>query len=76
MPMIDLFGKYIIQMIKHIQFEDVKRVTPKQTVLDQYAEHAELFLDRTVWNAPCRSWFKGNKIGGRIMLHPGTRNQL
>ncbi|KAM3417956.1 hypothetical protein BST61_g6168 [Cercospora zeina] len=75
MPMIDVFIKYILQMIEHIQLEDVKSVTPKQTVIDQYAEHADLFNDRTVWNAPCRSWFKGNKIEGRIMLHPGTRNQ-
>lgn len=75
MPMIDLFIKYILQMIQHIQEEDVKSVTPKQEVIDQYAEHADLFNDRTVWNAPCRSWFKGNKVDGRIMLHPGTRNQ-
>jgi hypothetical protein len=75
MPMIDIFVKYITQMIDHIQLEDVKSITPKQTVIDQYAEHADLFNDRTVWNAPCRSWFKGNKVDGRIMLHPGTRNQ-
>ena len=75
MPMIDCFIKYILQAIEHIQTEDVKSMTPKQDVIDQYAEHADLFNHRTVWNAPCRSWFKGNKIDGRIMLHPGTRNQ-
>ncbi|KAF7190309.1 putative sterigmatocystin biosynthesis monooxygenase stcW [Pseudocercospora fuligena] len=75
MPMIDLFIKYIMQMIQHIQEEDVKSITPKQEVIDQYAEHADLFNDRTVYKAPCRSWFKGNKVDGRIMLHPGTRNQ-
>lgn len=74
-PMIELFASYIIQMLQHIQTENVKSVTPLQQVIDDYAQHADLFNMRTVWNAPCRSWFKGGKIDGRIMLHPGTRSQ-
>lgn len=75
MPMITAFVNYVVQMIRHMQLEDIKSVTPLQDVIEQYAEHTALFTDRTVWNAPCRSWFKGNKIDGRILLHPGSRNQ-
>lgn len=75
MPVIDAFIKYIIQIIQHVQEQDIKSITPKQLVIDQYAEHADLFNERTVYNGVCRSWFKGNKLDGRIMLHPGTRNQ-
>lgn len=62
-------------MIEHIQLQDVKSVTPNQNVIKQYAEHTALFTERTVWKAPCRSWFKGNKVDGPILLHPGSRNQ-
>lgn len=75
MPVIDSFIKYIMQIIEHIQLEDVKAMTPRQNVIDQYAEHADLYNHRTVYHGTCRSWFKGNKADGRIMLHPGTRNQ-
>lgn len=75
MPVIEAFVNYILQLIQHVQEEDVKSVTPRQQVIDQYAEHADLFNSRTVYNGDCRSWFKGNKKEGRIVLHPGTRNQ-
>jgi len=74
--MITAYVNYIVQMINHMQLEDIKSVTPRAEVIEQYAEHTELFTDRTVWNAPCRSWFKGNKVDGRILLHPGSRNQF
>lgn len=75
MPMIDLFANYIVQIINKIQLEDIKSVIPKQDRIDQYAEHADLFNKRLVYSAPCRSWFKGGKVDGRVMLHPGTRAQ-
>lgn len=75
MPMIELFASYIMKMIRKIQAEDIRSITPKSEIIDQYAAHADLFNKRTVYDAPCRSWFKGGKIDGRIMLHPGTRLQ-
>lgn len=74
-PMIELFANYITAVIRHIQIENIKSLYPRQRVIDDYAEHADLFNKRTVWDAPCRSWFKGGKLDGRIMLHPGTRTQ-
>ncbi|KAK4935997.1 hypothetical protein LTR10_023044 [Elasticomyces elasticus] len=75
MPMIELFASYIMKAIQKIQFEDIKSITPKTEIIDQYAEHTDLFNRRTVYDAPCRSWFKGGTYDGRIMLHPGTRLQ-
>lgn len=75
MPMIELFAKYIIQMVQKMQLEHIRKVTPKQGAIDAYAEHADLFNKRTVYDSPCRSWFKGGTYDGRIMLHPGTRAQ-
>ena len=75
MPMIELFANYIVAAIKKIQLEDIKSMTPKRSLIDQYAKHADLFNKRMVYGAPCRSWFKGGSFDGRIMLHPGTRVQ-
>lgn len=75
MPMIELFASYIMKAIQKIQLEDIKSIVPKTDRIDQYAIHADLFNKRTVYDAPCRSWFKGGTYDGRIMLHPGTRLQ-
>lgn len=75
MPMIELFANYIVSMIKKVQTDNIRDFTPKQRCIDDYAEHADLFNKRTVYSGDCRSWFKGNKMDGRVMLHPGTRAQ-
>lgn len=75
MPMIELFARYIVTALEKIQNEDIKSMTPKSPIIDQYARHTDLFNKRTVYDAPCRSWFKGGTYDGRIMLHPGTRVQ-
>lgn len=74
-PLIEAFTTYIIKIIKKMQVEDIKSISPKQHVADEFAEHAELFNRRTVWDSPCRSWYKGGKIDGRVLLYPGSRVQ-
>ncbi|KAH0844333.1 putative sterigmatocystin biosynthesis monooxygenase stcW [Fonsecaea pedrosoi] len=75
MPMIEAFTTYIISVIKKMQTDDIRDLTPKQRCIDDYAEHADLFNKRMVYSGHCRSWFKGNQIDGRVMLHPGSRAQ-
>lgn len=75
MPMIELFASYIMKAVRKIQLEDIKSLTPRPDIIAQYAEHTDLFNKRLVYDTPCRSWFKGGSIDGRIMLHPGTRLQ-
>jgi cation diffusion facilitator CzcD-associated flavoprotein CzcO len=73
--MIEEMAFYFEQMIKKLQVENIKCYVPRKRAAEQYQEHADLYNARTVWAANCRSWFKGGKIGGKIMLHPGTRTQ-
>ncbi|OAP58404.1 hypothetical protein AYL99_07494 [Fonsecaea erecta] len=73
--MIEKMADYFAQMIKKLQLENIKSYTPKMQVALDYQEHTDLYHNRTVWSGNCRSWFKGGKLGGKIMLHPGTRTQ-
>lgn len=75
MPMIEVFASYIVSMIKKMQMDNIREFRPKQRCIDDYAEHADLFNKRMVYSGHCRSWFKGNEMDGRVMLHPGTRAQ-
>jgi hypothetical protein len=56
-----------------MQTEDIKSFMPKQEAVDDFKRHRELFLKRTAWSSPCRSWFKGGTVDGPIMMWPGSR---
>lgn len=72
-PAIEVTTRYIEKVVKKIQTEGIKSLTPKKEAVEDFKKHRELFLKRTVWDSPCRSWFKGGKIDGPIMMWPGNR---
>jgi cation diffusion facilitator CzcD-associated flavoprotein CzcO len=73
--MIEFFTRYFNTVIRKMQTEWIKSITPRMDVALDFQEHADLYLKRTVWDAHCRSWWKGGKYDGRIMLYPGSRTQ-
>ncbi|KAH6868165.1 putative monooxygenase [Alternaria rosae] len=73
LPSIEHFTRYVIKLLHKVQTEGYKSVVPKQKALDDFIEHADTFLTRTVWNAKCRSWLKGGKEDGPALVHPGSR---
>lgn len=41
--------------------------------MDNFIEYKDQYMKGTVWNQDCRSWYKGNSIGGKIVaLWPGS----
>ncbi|KAG4421443.1 hypothetical protein IFR04_005393 [Cadophora malorum] len=68
-PSIEHITKYVIKLLHKAQTERYKAVVPTQQALDDFIEHADTFLARTVWNAKCRSWLKGGK------QHPAVLSQ-
>ena len=38
-----------------------------------FRQHADLFLQRTAWTSPCRSWFKQGRTDGQAAIWPGSR---
>lgn len=73
LPVIEVISRHIEAILSKVQIEDIKSFTPKQEAVDDFKQHRELFLKRTAWNSPCRSWFKGGKADGPIMMWPGSR---
>lgn len=73
MPLIEQWTRYIFAVITKVQVENIKSLRPKFTVSQQFRQHADLFLQRTAWTSPCRSWFKQGKTDGQAAIWPGSR---
>ncbi|TVY81230.1 putative sterigmatocystin biosynthesis monooxygenase [Lachnellula suecica] len=67
-------AKYIVNIIRKCQTENIKSLAPSEAALDDYYEHLEAFMPRTAWAGTCRSWFKdGRETGPVTAVHPGSR---
>jgi len=72
-PLIEQWTRYIFHAITKCQVENIKSLTPKLGPSLQFRQHADLFLKRTAWTSPCRSWFKQGKTEGQAAIWPGSR---
>ena len=63
---------YALQVIKKLQTEYVKSLTPKQDVTDDFNEHCQEWIRHTVWVENCRSWYKNNETGRVNAVWPGS----
>ncbi|KAL9071609.1 MAG: hypothetical protein Q9157_005406 [Trypethelium eluteriae] len=73
MPLIERWTQYMFDVISKVQVENIKSLTPRLKVAQQFRQHADLFLKRTAWISPCRSWFKQGKTDGQAAIYPGSR---
>jgi hypothetical protein len=72
-PIIEHVTKYILTIAKKMQIENIKSLQPKLHICESFAEHADLFLQRTAWSGQCRSWFKQGRLDGKLTIFPGSR---
>ncbi|KAL6711639.1 hypothetical protein ACN47E_004573 [Coniothyrium glycines] len=73
MPLIEQWTRYMFHAITKVQVESIKSLTPKLKPSQHFRQHADLFLQRTAWTSPCRSWFKQGKVDGQAAIWPGSR---
>lgn len=73
MPLIECWADYINKVITKSQVENIKAIAPRLDVSKQFRQHADLFLKRTAWTSPCRSWFKQGRTDGQAAIYPGSR---
>ncbi|KAF7188787.1 FAD-binding monooxygenase moxY [Pseudocercospora fuligena] len=73
MPLIERWTQYMFDVIEKGQVENIKSFTPKMAPCKMFRQHADLFLQRTAWTSPCRSWFKQGKQDGQAAIYPGSR---
>ncbi|KAK5077996.1 hypothetical protein LTR64_003600 [Lithohypha guttulata] len=73
LPIIETLAGNIIQIIKKMQKDRIKKIVPREEVARQFTDHADLFLKRTAWTDACSSWFKQGRIDGPVPIFPGSR---
>jgi hypothetical protein len=62
-------GIYIYKCIDKIQTECIKSLDVSHKATIEYNEHIQKFLERTVWVAGCRSWYKRGTVDGPVSRH-------
>ncbi|KAI7097723.1 hypothetical protein KC352_g38529 [Hortaea werneckii] len=73
MPLIERWTQYMLDIVSKAQEENIKSLTPRLDIARQFRQHADLFLQRTAWTSPCRSWFKQGRADGQAAIYPGSR---
>jgi len=73
MPLIEQWTRYMLAVITKAQVEQIHSLTPRMDAAREFRRHADLFLLRTAWTSPCRSWFKQGKTDGQAAVYPGSR---
>jgi cation diffusion facilitator CzcD-associated flavoprotein CzcO len=73
LPLHTLTSNYIIEVVKKMRHDHIRRLYPKESVVKQFATHAQLYLKRTSWADPCSSWFKQGRKDGPVVMWPGSR---
>ncbi|KAF4813149.1 FAD-binding monooxygenase moxY [Colletotrichum siamense] len=66
-------GRYILKAIQKMQRENIASMVAKQSVTDQFNEHAQAWMVGTAWaDSGCRSWYKDNNTGRVNAIWPGS----
>ena len=63
----------MLKMMNRWQTENIKSFSPKHAAVDDFIEFKDKFMEPTVWNEDCRSWYKNNSVTGKVTaLWPGS----
>ncbi|KAL5403501.1 hypothetical protein PMIN03_008896 [Paraphaeosphaeria minitans] len=69
---IEAQADYMCKLIDRFQTHNVATFAPKQDAVDDFVAFKDAFMRRTVWQDPCRSWYKGRADGPITALWPGS----
>lgn len=70
---IECQADYMCKLIDRYQTHNIKSFSPKQEAVDDFIAYKDFFMARTVWNDPCRSWYKAAGPDGKVTaLWPGS----
>lgn len=59
-------AEYMIKWIKLMIEEDIASVAPTQGAVDEFIAYADEIQKTLVWTGGCRSWYKNNRVDGRV----------
>ncbi|KAL4806510.1 hypothetical protein BDV18DRAFT_159682 [Aspergillus unguis] len=64
---------YIYKWLDKMQTEMLRSFEVRKDVTNEYNQHMQTYLSRTVWTGGCRSWYKRGTIDGPVVaVYGGT----
>ncbi|KAF2013914.1 FAD/NAD(P)-binding domain-containing protein [Aaosphaeria arxii CBS 175.79] len=70
---IECQADYMLKLIDRFQTHNISQFAPKAEAVADFIAHKDLFMSKTVWHDPCRSWYKAAGPNGKITaLWPGS----
>ena len=56
----------MIKWIRKMAEEDIASIVPKQDVVDEFVRYGDQIHKTLTWTGGCRSWYKANRVNGRV----------
>lgn len=70
---IQMTAVYIFRWIEKMQTEMLRSIEVRHDANEDFNEHTQAYLERTVWTRNCRSWYKNGTIDGPVTaVYGGT----
>lgn len=70
LPSHEVQVEYILKCITKIQTENIRSFEVKREPIVQLYQHIDEWHKGSVWNGPCKSWYKNNIPGGLSLSSP------
>ncbi|KAL7931665.1 hypothetical protein V8C35DRAFT_329341 [Trichoderma chlorosporum] len=65
-PCLEQSIKYAFRAVEKIQTQGIKSVSPTRRAVDDFQEHKDKIMEKTVWTSSCHSWYKNGKVDGKV----------
>lgn len=64
---------YIYKWLEKLQTEGIRSFAVRNDVNEEYNQHVQRYMERTVWTRGCRSWYKRGTVDGPVVaIYSGT----
>lgn len=70
---IECQADWMMRIIDRYQTNNIHSFAPKMEAVNDFIKFKDKFMTKTVWNDPCRSWYKANQADAPVTaLWPGS----
>lgn len=63
---LDWSAEWMIRWMQKMAYEDIASIAPKQDVVDEFVRYGDQIHKTLTWTGGCRSWYKANRVNGRV----------
>ncbi|KAF7185276.1 putative sterigmatocystin biosynthesis monooxygenase stcW [Pseudocercospora fuligena] len=63
---LDWSAEYMLRWIRKMAQEDIASIAPKQEVVNEFCRYSDQIHKTLTWTGGCRSWYKANRVNGRV----------